>query len=115
MTRPDPTDAELLEFVARFAGWTELTSEAGIVYGVPPSNYKGHCFTMMPGYLNSVDAWLRDVWPKMLFTAALQQKWMDELERLLVNTNATWRCRIANADARSRCLALYRALEGQLP
>lgn len=103
----DPDDKTLLEFVARFAGWTELTSEAGRIYGVPPSHYKGHCFTELPDYLHSVDAFIMDVWPKM--TLNLGAKWIREMSHTHGIAGA------ANADARSRCLALYRALEGKLP
>ena len=52
MTEPaDPDDKTLLEFVARFAGVSE---QSGFNWRIN-----------VPDYLHSVDAWLRDVAPKI--------------------------------------------------
>lgn len=100
MTRPDPTDKELLEFVARFVGWDSIEYT---ILGKPMESTSGR---LIPDYLNSVDAWLRDVWPKVEAQPMLGCLWMAELERIITHGPI----RQVNADARSRCLALYRAL-----
>ena len=131
----DPTDKELLEFVARFAGWTEADIEAWNTYQKIADEYarlprresfsglavgsrlekaeekleRGH----MPNYLHSVDAWLRDVWPKVKSEANLPRKWMRQM--LHISATQNWdSADDVNADARSRCLSLWRALEGRL-
>lgn len=102
----EPDDRELLEFAARFAGWRELKR-----YGDRPELCGRHDdyeeVEEIPDYLNSVDAWLRDVWPKV---AAMQflSEWYSEMNLGTAAANC-------NASARQRCLALYRALDGKLP
>ena len=143
MTKPttDPTDAELLEFVARFAGWTdreianwrsylkimseyyelprkESFSGLAILPKLEKAEAKlenGH----MPDYLNSVDAWLSDVWPKVMEIdprGTFAADWVLKLDRVVDNKKYAPPYALAvNATARQRCLALYRALEGKLP
>lgn len=111
----DPTDKTLLEFVARFAGWFELSWSKGPLGEWPEETlvgyYDKYSTSKVPDYLNSVDVWLRDVWPKV-FIFRLCDKWM----RAYLNDHpAQGSAADMNADARSRCLALYRALEGRLP
>lgn len=107
----DPTDAELLEFVARFVGWTDLEPREQAheaLFGINPA--KG-LKDLVPNYVESVDAWLSDVWPKVAEIGwPLEDRWDDEIKELV--GGSTWK---ANATARQRCLALYRALDGKLP
>ena len=119
MTRPDPTDKELLEFVARFAGWGNLGTHDGM-FGRSEflMGWKEGRKMPVPDYLNSVDAWLRDVWPKITQDSDLIGGPAHRWYRELCTVCGAVECAepfIANADARSRCLALYRALEGRLP
>lgn len=105
----DPTDRELLEFVARFAGWTELKwSDPDWVCGFHAETNR---ISVLPNYLHSVDAWLRDVVPVMEKQKKLKESWYMHLLGLCIGTS--WYT--ANADARSRCLALWLAWEEKLP
>ena len=121
----DPDDKTLLEFVARFAGWDDLVwgpasgqlrTRQNVSHSIPDND------AYVPDYLHSVDAWLRDVWPKV--EGMLSIDWLIEMVKLhnpncrrIRPSRETPRfreLRLINADARSRCLALYRALEGRL-
>lgn len=93
MTTAEQTDTDdntLMEFVAMFAGSS-----------IPISDYLG-----------SLDAWHRDIWPIIASDGVLGRNWYPALAGVL-NSCQLWD--LANADARSRCLALYRALDGKLP
>lgn len=103
----DPTDKELLEFVARFAGWRDLQLRGrSILFGKQDTAIEYE----IPDYLRSVDAWLRDVWP-VVHKHRLADKWHRAFLDLDIGRSSA---DDVNADARSRCLALYRALEGKL-
>jgi hypothetical protein len=108
-TVTDPTDAELLEWIARFAGWRNFKQRT--IAGSRPigvfGNEEEH--RGVPDYLNSVDVFLADVWPKIK-GGIVEWDWCDELELLHEGT-----IDLINASARSRCFALYRALDGKLP
>lgn len=106
-----PTDAELLEFVARFAGLKYVLIEKdGTVTHQLENDSRDY---PVPDYLNSLDAWHRDVWPK-IHDDRYEVDWWAELVELIGNVGGCdWK--YANADARSRCLALWRALDGKLP
>lgn len=104
-TMPKPTDKELLEFVMKFSGKlrpfaSAIDAQACLETGD------------VPDYLHSVDAFIRDVWPKVKERPTLSRIWLDRfLEYAAERDSAD----DINADARSRCLALYRALDGTLP
>ena len=103
----DPTDKELLEFVARFVGWDSIEYT---ILGKPMESTSGR---LIPDYLNDLNAWHRDVWPKVLElenSDRIQKYWFSDMEYRLPFTVDRRFAAIANADARSRCLALYRAL-----
>lgn len=107
----DPTDAELLEFVARFAGWRDFDHGPGKQVWGFTDNTGPSQWLQVPDYLHSVDAWLRDVWPKIEAIPMLDCIWLANLELIITHGPI----RHVNADARFRCLALWRALEGKLP
>lgn len=115
----DPTDKELLEFVARFVGWTEIKWDIACgAWGMGPDVVRKNKPT--PEYLIDLNAWHRDVWPKIAKqtrTIDLAWAWHKRLaiivDGMAIDSEAhgPWN---ANADARSRCLALWRALDGRL-
>lgn len=108
----DPTDDKtLLEWIARFCGWHDLQTQPGVtLFGCL---HPKHPFpSSVPDYLGSVDAWLRDVWPKIEHKANLKTEWDRLLGAIVLSEFVANRI---NADARSRCLALWRACEGKLP
>lgn len=99
----DPSDKELEEFIVAFSGW----KPTGIVRDMNDVAFP----EQPPRYLYDLNAWLRDVVPRLnSLPFYLQSKWDDEL--CLRTGGGGWK---ANADARSRCLALWRALGGKLP
>ncbi len=107
----DPTDSELLEFTARFAGFTRIgptPQPDGTLWG----EFEGR-WVLVPDYLHSLDRWNSDVWPKVRNTSIAGQ-WGFCLDAVLGPQDA-FPSDIHNADARSRCLALWRALDGRLP
>lgn len=109
---PDPDDATLLEFVARFAGWSgmELTKDfkpSDLKFGMKD---KGP-FQQIPDYLGSLDMWHRDVWAKIKTDDQLADIWAYDLCRAVGPIQGNY----LNATARERCLALYRCLDGKLP
>lgn len=107
-----PTDAELLEFMAEFVGWTELghpLNKPEMLWGYSPHHDRCHKRAVLD-YLSSVDLWLRDVWPKISEDRQLEARWFAYvLNPFAIIAHAI------NATARDRCLALYRALDGKLP
>ena len=109
---PDPTDEELLEFVAMFVGWTDLQWANRYLRSNAPDatlgGWRDGKGMKIPDYLNSLDAFARDVWPKIREDQSLRVKWIWGFDTLDI-------CDLMNADARSRCLALWRALDGKLP
>ena len=108
----DPTDAVLFRFVAEFCGWRNVSWNDKIRFweGDPIGNPR----TYLPDYLGSVDAWLRDVWPKVVGKKR-QTNWFYCLEFFVPEDVERRFAFAANASARARCLALYRALSGVLP
>lgn len=110
----EPDDKTLLEFVARFVGWTKLQfTESGILLSDVRSRQD---YSIVPDYLSDLNAWHREVWPKVISLGnGIDELWQIELEELLKIAHAGYQNRASNADARQRCLALYRALDGKLP
>ncbi len=112
----DPDDKTLLEFTARFCGWREV-----MFYGGRPELCGRHDdyeeVEQIPDYLHSVDAWLSDVWPKVKDSGIMHRV----ASFVLHKSGYDGRGQLnfvevgLDADARSRCLALYRALDGTLP
>ena len=102
-----PDDRTLLDFVAQFVG---------LPLEVPMPMTGRDDFTSyrrnpdIPNYLNSVDAWLRDVWPAV--TGLQARDWYPKLAKVM-DSCQLWE--LANATARQRCIALWLALEGTLP
>lgn len=105
----DPDDKTLLEFVSRFAGWENPRFiSKGVWEGTPPGG--GFSGAHVPDYLNDLNAWHRDVAPRIEADERLADEVQTQLWAMI-----PYRNKIINADARYRCLALYRALEGKLP
>ncbi len=106
----DPTDAELHEFVAHFVGYKNLwrdKSDQSIWSREPGGSVP------VPDYLHDLNAWHRDVWGKIETTNAwLSAEWSFAMDDIYGDGN---HAKKHNADARSRCLALWRALGGKLP
>lgn len=106
----DPDDRKLLEFVAAFAGWTNLREhpESGHFIGTDPHGF----YILCTDYTKTLDGWHRDVWPKISADHKTVYVWhgtmVNDYERELGQAG------IMNATARQRCLALYRALDGKL-
>ena len=131
----DLTDDELLRFVAEFAGWENGTGRVvGLVKKPDGSGYVMPC--NIPNYLGSVDAFIRDVVPKMIqmklekrieFSVCLGRVIEDRTEVgprseeghgydgcLVTNFAGLWNA-TSIATAHDRCLALYRACGGKQP
>jgi hypothetical protein len=128
---PDPTDAELIPFIAKFTGWTDKDLKAWDAYkkildewnALPRrESFSGLAVGErleraqekleqgeMPDFLHSVDAFLLNVWPRASRTCSL--RWSEELIKLVGDRGD----QLATASARSMCLALWRALDGKLP
>lgn len=106
----DPTDVELWKFIAEFVGWYDLFW-TGSQFNGRTSEMQGRLFKV-PGYLNSVDSFIRDVVPKIEQQKKLTSKWCSRLQDIV-----GWYAiaPLMNASARQRCLALHRALDGKLP
>lgn len=105
----DPTDEELLRFIAAFAGWKNLREhESGHLCGEDPA---GFCNVLLPDYTKTLDGFHRDVWPK-IDTKQKRCLWDIELASIVRSEIIADR---VNAPARERCLALWRALDGKLP
>lgn len=107
-----PDDKTLFEFVARFAGWMDF-DRGPTGTGGPVATRAGMAGRQnaVPNYLRSVDAWLRDVWPKVeALGDQLKFAWLHNLPTPTMD----W-TQMVNADAKSRCVALWRALDGKLP
>jgi hypothetical protein len=102
MTEPD--DRQLLEFIAMFVGWEfhPSTREFGWL------GAEENC-SKIPDYLNDLNAWHGDVWARIDQEHDLKKKWWGCLH----SEGYAWDD--ANATARERCLALWRALNGKLP
>ena len=98
----EPTDEELLKFVATFVDHPRTRPGYRDVYDNDNT-------ALIPDYLNSVDAFIRDVVPKM--NQEQEDDWVWEFDRIVIGSMGA----IINGSARSRCLALYRALDGKLP
>lgn len=122
----EPTDAQLLEFTARFVGWTSLQDEDTAIKSRWDSSDAQTCChqlcgrrpegvhdrDVVPDYLHDLNAWNRDVVPALeKLMKKAREAWYMHLLGLCTDTS--WYT--ANADARSRVLALYRALDGRLP
>lgn len=101
----EPDDKTLLEFVRRFAGWTIADSDRAGSMWITPARDSYVAPALVTDYLRSVDAWLSDVVPVLNRTPTLRLRWAIEMAEFPDELNA---------DARSRCLALYRALNGKL-
>jgi hypothetical protein len=67
-----------------------------------------------PRYLQDLNAWHSDVWPKVEACGIdFEHHFADALDDYLESLGVPfW---TFNASAKTRCLALYRALEGKLP
>ncbi len=103
----DPTDAELHEFVAHFVGYKNLwrdKSDQSIWSREPGGSVP------VPDYLHDLNAWHRDVWPKINTKLHRDCCWLYLMRLCNHDVFAT-----ANSDARTRCLALWLALGGKLP
>ncbi len=93
MNTTEPTDKELVEFVTAFAG---LTNRLPI-----------------PDYLTDLNAWHNDVWPRIKWRRPVfVGVWLIALRTAIGNDSPQ---EIVNADARSRCVALWNTLDGKLP
>lgn len=108
----DPGDAALLGFAAAFVGWRDLTSRGGQWEGIR-RGYVMDNWIRVPDYVNDLNAWHRDVWPKIARDGDdLKRYWFIKLGLIVPGTPYSDK---ANASARERCLALYNALGGKLP
>ncbi len=115
----NPSDEELLRFIATFAGWHRLHmgkvhgGEDGSEYLCGFQTEKETVFEwsqQVPDYLHDLNAWHRDVWPKI--STLTVGRWMADLRNILKDGAPSV---LTNADACYRCLALWRALDGKLP
>jgi hypothetical protein len=104
---PDPDDKTLSRFIAEFVGWRRFDDAQDPGWNQPDGMFT---YCDPPDYINSVDAWLRDVMPVVKKHYKLDQKLNFVLtEQILDGVLWGWEC-----SAKHRCLALYRALEGKL-
>jgi hypothetical protein len=114
---PDPDDKVLLEFVRQFAGWKPGRGSTAGLWERPVGAV--YCTgESIPDYLHDLNAWHKDVWPKILEIdprGTFAADWVLKLDKVIDKTKYAPPYAIAvNADARARCLALWRALDGQL-
>lgn len=114
----EPDDKTLLEFVARFAGWTYVREYTG--YGFDELAFlvsvwkRGTERTQtLPDYVGDLNVWHCEVWPKIAADHATVLGWYAKMTNDFAP--ALGEAGILNADARQRCLSLYRALDGKLP
>ncbi len=108
-TTTDPSDEVLLRFVAEFCGWRDLH----IIHpwGLSGINPERDGIVPVPCYLESLDCWHRDVWPK-IDTQSKRCNWDVELAFIVQSSLI---CDRVNATAHARCRALWEALGGVLP
>jgi len=109
----DEKDQALLELIASYAGWydfepcpvTKFHSWSGLLLAFHPKN---SCAWRTPvaDYLNGLDEWHRDVWPKLKEDDELAMHWAIQLSKL---ESPGMFQDFMNASARSRCLALKAA------
>ena len=107
----NPTDAELLRFVAEFVGFRDIEQrKIGDVLSTMGYRSDGpYGYEAAPDYLNDLNAWHRDVVPKM-DSCNLRDDWIIQLD----NICDTWFASM-NSTSRQRCEALWLALDGKLP
>lgn len=110
----DPGDAALLGFAAAFVGWRDLTSRGGQWEGIR-RGYIMDNWLQVPDYLGDLNAWHRDVWQRVRTIeggASIEDAWFNAARE---NEGPGLVSSLMNISARSRCLALYIALDGKLP
>lgn len=110
----DPDDTTLSEFMFRFVGWERENPDNP--YWWVRENHNTSLRECIPNYLEDLNVWMKDIWPKIC-TLGIQY---DVCHHVL-NINGYDGRGTYNfvqvgleASAKDRCLALYRALQGQL-
>ena len=104
----DPRDAELEAFITKFVDWKPCEFIKDFTGKTLPQ--------YPPRWLVDLNAWHSQVWPKINHQSALRGMWADEMMFMGCWGDDPSRVSVVmNANAKSRCLALYRALEGKLP
>jgi len=112
-----PNRNQLWMFIAKFAGHNHVKfrrHKDGLwAIKILGQGSKGPIkdIYQVPNYLESLDAWLRDVWPKIKPNQDLVDSWVYEVYFSPLNPQHDTHL---NASAYVRCLALYDALEGVL-
>ncbi len=105
----DPTDFDLLEFVARFVGWEHLKWMNSPISGawLAGDGLIRDPDGEVPDYLHDLNAFSHDCFPKIR-EKMLEHKWATALQLHCTGTIAAF---IANASAREKCLALWHVLQ----
>lgn len=100
-----PSDEELLRFVAGFAGWKEV-SRSLLSNKLQGAFRDATEATEVPNYLASHDAFRADVMPKI--ECQVSEKFCKQFQGMSALT-------LIGLSAKDRCLALYLNLDGKLP